>query len=79
MTNSKYFQEAQEEFSDAQKDPDTWDQRIFQTGCYVENMALQLCHADTGDWKQCLEEMKMFRKCWEEHGNKERVKTVDRR
>ncbi|AQZ15091.1 COA4 (YLR218C) [Zygosaccharomyces parabailii] len=78
MPDSKYIQQAQEEYLEAQQDPDSWDERIFQTGCYVENMALQLCHADTGDWKQCLGEMALFRKCWEQNGNRERVKTVDK-
>ncbi|GAV50016.1 hypothetical protein ZYGR_0S01500 [Zygosaccharomyces rouxii] len=79
MSTSKYHQEALEEYKEAKADPDAWDQRIVDTGCYVENMALQLCHADTGDWKQCTQEMNLLRKCWEQHGNRERVKTVDRK
>lgn len=77
---SKYYQEALEEYKELQQDSeekDAWDKRIDDTGCYVENMALQLCHAETGDWRQCFGEMELFRKCWEQHGNKERVQTVD--
>lgn len=57
--------------------PDEWDQRILNTGCYEENLALQLCHADKGDWRQCLAEMETFRKCWQKNQNNERTKTVD--
>lgn len=78
MSTSKYYQEAFEEYQDAKNDPDAWDKRIVDTGCYVENMALQLCHADTGDWRQCAQEMDLFRKCWVQQGGKERVRTVDR-
>ena len=76
---SKYFQQALEEYKELCKDEeDDWDQRIDKTGCYVENMALQLCHAETNDWRQCLGEMAMFRSCWSQKGNRERVSTVDR-
>lgn len=37
--------------------PDDWDQRIIDTGCAKENLALQLCHADKGDWRQCIQEV----------------------
>ncbi|CAH2355079.1 cytochrome oxidase assembly factor 4 [[Candida] railenensis] len=57
--------------------PDEWDQRIINTGCHEENLKLQLCHADTGDWRKCLEEMAAFRKCWEVNNNNERTKTVN--
>lgn len=56
---------------------DPWDVRIAATGCYEENEALQLCHADTGDWRKCLKEMEAFRECWKRHGNVERVHTHD--
>ncbi|CCF60742.1 hypothetical protein KAFR_0L01330 [Kazachstania africana CBS 2517] len=78
---SKYYQEALQEYKDLMQDdeePDTWDVRINKTGCYIENMALQLCRAETGDWRQCMLEMNAFRKCWELHGNRERVHTVDK-
>lgn len=78
---SQYYKEALEEYKDLQAeedDPDAWDKRINDTGCFVENMALQLCHADTGDWRQCFGEMEGFRKCWEQNGNRERVNTIDR-
>lgn len=58
-------------------EPDEWDQRILETGCYKENLALQLCHADKGDWRACLGEMQAFKKCWDEHLNNERTQTVD--
>lgn len=58
-------------------EPDEWDQRILKTGCYEENLALQLCHADEGDWRKCLGEMETFRKCWDQHKNNERTLTVD--
>lgn len=58
-------------------EPDEWDKRIIKTGCADENLALQLCHADTGDWRQCTKEMEAFRKCWASNRNDERTKTVD--
>ncbi|KAG5418099.1 hypothetical protein I9W82_004428 [Candida metapsilosis] len=42
-------------------EPDEWDRRIMDTGCHQENLKLQLCHADTGDWRKCLKEMQAFR------------------
>lgn len=62
---------------DIDDEPDEWDQRIIDTGCHKENLKLQLCHADTGDWRKCLKEMKDFRECWEKNKNNERTKTVD--
>lgn len=77
--SSKYYRDALEEYQELNKnDEDAWDKRIDDTGCYVENMALQLCHAETNDWRQCLGEMAIFKKCWESKGNKERVGTVDK-
>ncbi|CAH6719320.1 cytochrome oxidase assembly factor 4 [[Candida] jaroonii] len=58
-------------------EPDEWDKRIIKTGCHDENLKLQLCHADTGDWRQCTKEMEAFRKCWSDHNNNQRVRTVD--
>lgn len=58
-------------------DPDEWDQRILKTGCYDENLLLQLCHADKGDWRKCLGEMEAFRKCWDAQKNNARTLTVD--
>lgn len=58
-------------------EPDEWDKRIINTGCYEENLALQLCHADKGDWRQCLGEMEAFRKCWDSNKNNQRTATVD--
>lgn len=55
--------------------PDEWDARIIKTGCDAENLALQLCHYDTGDWRQCREEMAAFRRCWAAHHNDERTAT----
>lgn len=57
-------------------DPDDWDVRIIETGCAEENEALQLCHADTGDWRKCLPLMKAFRECWARHNNDQRTSTV---
>lgn len=76
---SGYYKQALEEYKEVQEDedPDAWDTRISKTGCYVENLALQLCHAETGDWRQCFNEMTLFRECWEQNGNRERVSTVD--
>ena len=70
---SEYYKQALEEYKEVQEDedPDVWDTRISKTGCYVENLALQLCHAETGDWRQCFNEMALFRKCWEKNGNRE--------
>lgn len=77
-TKSKYYKQAIEEYQDLEKsDQDAWDERISNTGCYVENLALQLCHAETNDWRLCLGEMKLFKDCWATKGNNERVQTVD--
>ncbi|CCE61387.1 hypothetical protein TPHA_0A03090 [Tetrapisispora phaffii CBS 4417] len=87
--NSKYYKEALEVYKEEQKEKaqsagqddqdeeEEWDERIEKSGCFVENMALQLCHADTGDWRQCLGEMQSFKDCWNKNGNNERVNTVD--
>lgn len=56
--------------------PDEWDQRIIDTGCHKENMALQLCHFDNGDWRKCAKEMAAFRECWARKGNDQRTATV---
>lgn len=56
--------------------PDEWDQRIIDTGCHKENMALHLCHFDKGDWRQCAKEMAAFRECWAKKGNDQRTATV---
>lgn len=57
--------------------PDEWDQRIMDTGCHEENLKLQLCHADTGDWRKCLKEMLEFKTCWDKNKNNERTHTVN--
>ncbi|QOU18130.1 hypothetical protein BRETT_005190 [Brettanomyces bruxellensis] len=62
---------------DDDDEPDEWDQRIEKTGCAKENLALQLCHYDTGDWRKCIDEMNAFRKCWSEHQNNERTHVKD--
>lgn len=62
---------------DDDDEPDEWDKRIMKTGCHEENLALQLCHADTGDWRKCLKEMQAFRECWDRNKNNERTSTVD--
>ncbi|AMD20078.1 HCL073Cp [Eremothecium sinecaudum] len=78
--SSEYYKQALEEYEELKKerDQEAWDKRIDNTGCYVENMALRLCHADTGDWRKCLLEMELFKNCWKEKGNVGRVHTVDR-
>lgn len=75
-TDADYSAEADHSAEEDDR-PDEWDQRILETGCYRENMALQLCHADKGDWRQCLSEMKAFKDCWAAHQNNERTSTVD--
>lgn len=57
--------------------PDEWDQRIIDTGCAKENLALQLCQADSRDWRKCAKEMQAFRKCWQKNENDKRTKTVE--
>ncbi|KAJ1677916.1 hypothetical protein EV182_005177 [Spiromyces aspiralis] len=49
-------------------DEDEWDKRIRRTGCYAENEALLICHADSHDWRKCLKEMKAFRDCMKAQG-----------
>ncbi|KAL3230159.1 hypothetical protein RNJ44_01522 [Nakaseomyces bracarensis] len=84
-SKSKYYEEALEQYKEMVEEEeedgserDSWDKRITDTGCYVENLALQLCHAETNDWRQCFPEMAQFRSCWEKNGNRDRVQTVDR-
>lgn len=60
-----------------EEEEDPWDVRIAKTGCYAENERLQLCHAETGDWRKCMDHMKAFRECWERNHNNERVSTQD--
>ncbi|ODV85608.1 hypothetical protein CANARDRAFT_28370 [[Candida] arabinofermentans NRRL YB-2248] len=45
---------------DDDDEPDEWDKRINKTGCAEENLKLQLCHADTNDWRKCLDEVRMI-------------------
>ncbi|KAJ1940938.1 hypothetical protein FBU59_003658 [Linderina macrospora] len=44
-------------------DDDEWDKRIKRTGCFDENERLLICHADTGDWRQCTAQMLAFKQC----------------
>lgn len=79
---SPYIHQAREDYALMKKEGkeeglDPWDKRIDDAGCYVENMALRLCHADTGDWRNCLNEMKLFKECWAKNGNPQRVHTID--
>lgn len=78
---SEYYKDALEEYKDMMDDEekDKWDMRINDTGCYVENLALQLCHTSTNDWRQCVAEMEAFRKCWQKMGNLKRVTTIDKK
>ncbi|CCH61757.1 hypothetical protein TBLA_0F02150 [Henningerozyma blattae CBS 6284] len=80
INKSKYYNDALEEYKDMVSDTekDNWDTRIDDTGCYIENLALQLCHAETNDWRKCMLEMQAFRRCWEIKGNRDRVPTIDR-
>lgn len=81
---SDYLKQAQDIYAEEQQelksaeDEDQWDKRINNTGCYVENLALQLCHADTNDWRECLGEMQAFKECWQQNGNNDRVNTVNK-
>lgn len=61
--------------SEEDDQPDEWDTRIIQTGCAEENLALQLCHYDTGDWRKCLKEMDAFKTCWAAFNNNQRTHT----
>lgn len=57
-------------------EPDEWDRRIINTGCYDENFKLHMCYADTKDWRLCTKEMEEFKNCWKQHGNDERTHTT---
>lgn len=72
IKDSKYYEEALEQYNDIVEDddPDQWDKRLVDSGCYMENLVLQLCHAESNDWRDCLLEMKLFRKCWQDQGKK---------
>ncbi|TGZ84148.1 hypothetical protein EX30DRAFT_99958 [Ascodesmis nigricans] len=58
-------------------EPDDWDKRIMATGCAEENERLRFCFVDKKDWRLCLAEMQAFRKCWDEHGNRQRTGMKD--
>ncbi|KAJ2706283.1 hypothetical protein H4R19_005027 [Coemansia spiralis] len=49
-------------------DDDAWDRRIRRTGCFAENERVLICHADTGDWRKCADELAAFRSCMQRHG-----------
>ncbi|KAF9328313.1 hypothetical protein BG006_008477 [Podila minutissima] len=52
-------------------DEDEYDKRIARTGCSAENEALQMCYAETHDWRACKDAMQAFRDCWKRNGNVE--------
>ncbi|KAJ2807499.1 hypothetical protein H4R21_000446 [Coemansia helicoidea] len=49
-------------------DDDAWNKRIRRTGCFAENERLLICHADTGDWRKCADELAAFRRCMQRRG-----------
>ncbi|KAJ2371191.1 hypothetical protein IW150_004707 [Coemansia sp. RSA 2607] len=55
--------------NEVEDDEDAWDNRIKKTGCFKENEALLICHADTNDWRKCLAEMNAFRQCMKQNGH----------
>ncbi|KAF9574139.1 hypothetical protein EC968_007391 [Mortierella alpina] len=63
-TNEETEEEEEEE-------EDEYEKRIERTGCSVENEALQMCYAETHDWRACQKEMLAFRDCWKRNGNVE--------
>ncbi|KAF8950711.1 hypothetical protein CPC16_009830 [Podila verticillata] len=56
---------------DDEDDEDEYDKRIAKTGCSAENEALQMCYAETHDWRECKDAMQAFRDCWKRNGNVE--------
>ena len=58
-------------------EPDDWDNRIFSTGCAVENTKLNDCYFEKKDWRLCKQEMEEFRACWKAQKNDERTATKD--
>ncbi|KAF9962948.1 hypothetical protein BGZ70_007778 [Mortierella alpina] len=54
-----------------EEEEDEYEKRIERTGCSVENEALQMCYAETHDWRACQKEMLAFRECWKRNGNVE--------
>ncbi|CAP66508.1 uncharacterized protein PODANS_4_3280 [Podospora anserina S mat+] len=58
-------------------EPDEWDKRIFSTGCAEENAKLTDCYYEKKDWRQCKEEMEMFKQCWKMQGNDKRTDSKD--
>ncbi|KAG0021661.1 hypothetical protein BGZ82_011276 [Podila clonocystis] len=59
------------EVEDDEDDEDEYDKRIAKTGCSAENEALQMCYAETHDWRACKDAMQAFRDCWKRNGNVE--------
>ncbi|KAG0336710.1 hypothetical protein BG000_006246 [Podila horticola] len=60
-----------EEGEEDEDDEDEYDKRIARTGCSAENEALQMCYAETHDWRACKDAMQAFRDCWKRNGNVE--------
>lgn len=80
VEDSHYYEEAKDQYRDALEDADQWDERIARTGCYIENAVLQLCHAETGDWRQCAFEMQLLRDCWQQRATRsEQAGDIDSR
>lgn len=52
-----------EDKEEEEEEEDQWNKIIKQTGCFEENERVLICHADTGDWRKCAEELKAFRDC----------------
>lgn len=79
MEQSKYYNEALEQYQEIKVDAksiaglEEYDKRIYDTGCYLQNLILHLCHADTGDWRKCTNEMTWFKECWEKNNNPQRT------
>ena len=79
IEESKYYAEALEQYEETKANAKQleglgdYDKRIFNTGCYLQNLILHFCHADTGDWRKCAAEMKWFKTCWEKNDNPQRT------
>ncbi|KAJ1545605.1 hypothetical protein HK405_007808, partial [Cladochytrium tenue] len=60
----------------AEADEDEYDARIRRTGCYREHMAMLDCHFATKDWRQCRDEMRQFRECFDRYQARKDAETA---
>ncbi|VDN05442.1 unnamed protein product [Thelazia callipaeda] len=46
-----------------EKEYDLIERSIRKTGCWKQHLACAECMADTKDWRECQEELRLLREC----------------